>query len=174
MRTALAHAHDGGVARIVDLDAVLAGLQQRDGEIGGIDLVELVREYLAHVHDERAGRQLHLHHAVIEIEERECRATAEPHGGAPEVEFGTRVLVAPEAVAGGHRPVQLCGAPGADARRLQGHGSLGVAQTRDATGRIGLLRKTGEGYDEWARQQAKNRTSTLPAHAPGGAARYGK
>ena len=69
LRLPLAHLDDGGVARVVDLHAILARLLQREGDVRGIDLVGLISLQVPHAHDEGSGGDLHLRGVVIEIEE---------------------------------------------------------------------------------------------------------
>ena len=71
LRLPRAHLDDGRVAGVVDLDPIIARLLQRQRDIRRIDLVGLIGLDIAHVHEERAGGELHLRRAVIEIEERE-------------------------------------------------------------------------------------------------------
>jgi hypothetical protein len=134
-----AYSNDGRVALLSDFDAILAGAQQSEGDLGRIDLDRLIPSEAAKVDAQRSHRELDLRCPVVEIEEREIGAAAEAKRGGAQIHFDTRVVVGPQAVARCHGAIGLCRDPVVDAAWLEGNRSVDITEARRAAGRIGAL-----------------------------------
>ena len=130
-----AHRGNSRVAIGVHIHAVIAVAQQREGELGSVDLKAFPRRQRVQPDVQRTSGDLDLRHHVGEVQEREIGAAAHPHGCVVGLQFGQAVLLGPDVIAVGHRMIQFRGAPIVDASGLKRNGSGEVAQTRDPAGR---------------------------------------
>ena len=132
----LAHDDRRGVAIGIHFDPVFAGLAQREGEIRRVDLEQLVGFEAAHADVQFALRQLQLGDAVVEVEHRYCGTGIHADHRRADLDLGARTRVRPEAVAGGHRPVDAGLHPVVLAGGRETDRAGHVAEARDARGRV--------------------------------------
>ena len=134
-----AHADRRGVAIFTGFDAVVAGLEGREREIGRVDFEVIVVIQPANGDVDHAGGELDLNGVVIEVEEGESGHGRKPDNGGTELNFGARVYISPEFVAGGHGTVGNRSYPVVFASGLEGDGTFHIAEAGYATGRIVLI-----------------------------------
>jgi hypothetical protein len=158
----ITHSHDRAVARVAHLNTVLARLVQHHRYVRSVDLVGLVLQQLTHVDDHGAGRDLHLRHVVIKVQEGEAGVGAQANNRATDVELGSRALgIRPQLVTGGQRSIQLRADPILLAGRLQGNGALDIGESRDAPGRITTFVRERDA--EHAQGEQEQRQQASPA-----------
>ena len=121
----------------VHVDAKFAGTPQDKRDIGRIHLDGLVPSDAAHPRFQRAFRKLHLHDAIVEIEQRQAGAPAQAHCCPADLQFGARIGGHPQPVAGGQRPVGHGPHPIGLAGGGETHRPADLAQTRRARRRLG-------------------------------------
>ena len=81
----------------------------------------------------RTLRQLNLHGAIVEIQERDARLAADANGRAADVQFAAGISVGPEIVARRERAVGIRLHPIRFAARLEGNRSLNVVEARHSS-----------------------------------------
>src|SRR5690349_5758984 len=96
---------DRRVTSLVHFNPIVTRTIKSHGHVRSVDLERLPLTPLAHVNDRGAGRDVDLRRAVIEIQERETGAAAQPDNGGADIHLRTRALVRPELVAGRERSV---------------------------------------------------------------------
>ncbi|NYH13340.1 hypothetical protein GGD41_000568 [Paraburkholderia bryophila] len=94
-------------------------------------------------------RDFELRAVVVEIQDVEAGGLIEAHRGRADVQLRACILIVPELIAGGERAVDLRVRPVGRAGRFGGHRAGHVVQTRNASRRIGVLRRgdLGSGLD---------------------------
>src|SRR5579859_1512161 len=143
---ALGNVDNGGVAGFIDVDAIAAGTQDGKSKVGRIHLDGFLVVEAKHVKIDGAFGDAKLHHSVVQIQERQTGLTGQADHGGTHIEFGTRALVGPEFVAGGHGAIDYSGDPIIGAGGTEGNFSVGVAQTGYAAGRIVLVIVLGHSW----------------------------
>ncbi len=109
LRIAFADLDNGRVARLVHVDAVLAGLHQRHGQIRSVHFEVVAIIQRTHADDDCARCHLHLRGVVVEIQKREAGGAAEPNGGRADIKLGARILIRPQLVPRRQGPVDVRG-----------------------------------------------------------------
>ncbi len=137
---ALTNVDDGSVAGFVDVDAIAAGAQHGESEIGSVDFDGFIITEAANPQVQSAFGKANLHDVVVEIQERETGFAGKVQNGGAELKFGAGISVGPELVADGERPIEDRRNPIIGARGTEGNFSLGVAETSNAAGRIIVVR----------------------------------
>jgi hypothetical protein len=122
----------GCVAIGIDIETIVASFQNSEGGVGCVDFIHFAVEQARHLQVQSALIELHLYRAVTEIGESEAGLAVHAHGGAAQMQFGTRVFVRPQAVGCRHRTVDSGGGPVVDSSWLHGHLSADVLETGDA------------------------------------------
>jgi hypothetical protein len=120
---AFAHGGDGGIAVLIHVHAIIAVAEQREGELGSIDLEALARSQRVQPDVQRSGGDLNLRHVVVQVQEREIGTAGNPHFGIVGLQFGHAVLLRPDMVAIGDRMVEFGWNPVVDAGGLKGNRS---------------------------------------------------
>ena len=134
---AVQHPDRGRVAVRIHVDAIFTRTGHDEGQVGRVHLDRLARPHAAHAQLERSLRELQLHDAIVEIEQRHAGTPAQPDRRAAELQFGPRSGVDPQAVAARQRPVDPRPQPLILARRREAHRPAEVPQSRRAQGRLG-------------------------------------
>jgi hypothetical protein len=130
-----AHRGERCVSVFIDIHTVIAVAEQREGELGSVDLEAFPGRQRMQPDVQGPGGNLDLGHRVVQVQERKIGAPAHPHGRVIGLEFGQAILLSPDVIAIGHRVIQFRGGPIVDASGLKRNGSGEVAQTRDPAGR---------------------------------------
>ncbi|PYT47146.1 MAG: hypothetical protein DMG47_02490 [Acidobacteria bacterium] len=86
---AIADQDNRGVARFVDVDFVVAGAQNGEGEVGRIDFESLVLVKAAHTHVQDAFGDADLHRAIVEIQKRKASVAGKADRCGADVELCT-------------------------------------------------------------------------------------
>ena len=112
----------------IDLDAVVAGAAQREGQVRRRDFEGLPRPQAAHAQLQAALSKLHLGDAIVEVEQDHAGGRTHADRRAADLQLGARVGPRPQAIAGGERPIDgrpyPIGLPG----RRETHAAAEVAQ----------------------------------------------
>jgi hypothetical protein len=103
----------------IDVKAIVARFENREGLVGRIDFVSLTSEQMADVQIEGALVEFDLHDIVANVRESKAGLGVHAEGGTSEVQLGTRYFVGPHAVGGGKRAVDYCGDPIVNPARLK-------------------------------------------------------
>ena len=137
-----AHADGRGVAVGIDVDAVFTGALQREGQVRRVDLKIVAAFEAAHRNVHRTLRQLNLHGAIVEIQERDARLAANANGSAADVQLAAGISVGPEIVAHRKRAIGIRLHPIRFTTGLEGDRSLNVVEARHSSRRI-VVRQCG-------------------------------
>jgi hypothetical protein len=92
---AVADVNYRGVSGFIDVDAVVAGTQDGECKIGGVDFDGLVLFQTANTEIDGAFGETNLQRAVIEVEERKAGHFAEANRGGADVQFRAGALIGP-------------------------------------------------------------------------------
>src|SRR3954466_160070 len=120
----------------IDVETIIAGLQNRERLIRRVNFISLVIEQTPHVQIESSLMELELHHVLIDISDRQTALRTDADDTASHAEFSARVLVSPDIVSVCHWPVDLARDPIACALWLYGHRSVHISQACDTGRRI--------------------------------------
>src|SRR5438128_4896592 len=130
------YANIGRIAAFVDGDAIAAGAQNGEGQVGRINFNSFVFVEPLHADIDAAFGHPNLRGAVIEIEKRKSGLASEADSGRTETQFGSTIFVGPEFVAGSDRAIGDGGDPIVGAGGFKGNRATCITQTRGARGRI--------------------------------------
>ena len=123
----------------VDVDPVVSGSANGEGDVWCVNFKNLVLIQIADSNVEAAGNQLQLDGLVVEQGESGAGLFAQTDGGGADMEFGMAIDVGPHLVASGERIVDLSGHPvGASRLREHADGASGEIEACDAPGRVSL------------------------------------
>ena len=103
---ALEHRDHGRASVGGDVDAVQARHRGHECQRRRVDLVALAPRDAAHAQAQYAFAELELREIVIEVEQVERAAVVDAHGGATQLQFGARVAIGVQRIAGHQRTVQ--------------------------------------------------------------------
>ena len=130
---------DGGVSVFGCIDTVAARLKDGKGLIGGVDFENVVAIEIPNANVNRAGAELDLNRAVVQIEKREASVRREIDHGRSELNFRSRIAIGPQLVTCRHGTIRNGLHPLRFSSGLEGNGPFHIAQARDASGRIILI-----------------------------------
>jgi hypothetical protein len=103
-----ANSNGGGIAALINVDAIGARPCNRESQIRRIDFVGLVFAKMAHAHQNCAFRQANLRDVVVEIEKGKTSAVEQSDRRRIQLQFDAPVLVRPQFIARGDRPIDSC------------------------------------------------------------------
>ncbi len=126
---------DGCIPIFIDIHAIIAVAQQREGELGSVDFEAFFRRQRMQPDVQGSGGDFDLRHRVIEVQEREIGAGAHADGRIVGLQLDQAVRFGPDMVAIGDGVIQLGWNPIVDAGGLKRNGSGEIAQTRHPAGR---------------------------------------
>jgi hypothetical protein len=136
---AVPYRYGGRVRGGIDVESVVASLQDRESLIRGVNFVDFPIEQMPHVQIHRALMQGQLHRVVADIGQRQAGLGTYPDQSSSNIQFGSRTLVRPNVVRDGQRTIHRTLHPFISAVRLNGNWSWKVLKTRGAAGNILLL-----------------------------------
>ena len=132
-----------GLAVFRNVNAKRACFLHRECHVWRVDFINFAFAQFAHAEIDRALRNAHLNRVVVKIQERERGHARHMNGRLSGLHFGASVLIGPKLVADRHRGIGLGRAPVALPAGLEGNRAICVADTRNAGGRIALVRSNG-------------------------------
>jgi hypothetical protein len=135
-------ANRGDTARVpvfVDVNAESASLLDRERQIGRIHFVHIALAQFANTEVNGTFSQAHLDDASVKIEEGKCGHAAKVDARLTSLQFGARILVAPDFVADGHGAVPRSAPPITGASWLHRNRAINRADARYARRRIAFI-----------------------------------
>lgn len=129
----------GGVTGFVHVNAERAGLLDIEDHVRRIDLVQIALPQLANAEIQAAFGKPYLGDALVEVQKGKCGHAAKMESRLPRLQFGAGIFVHPNLVSNGHGAIFGGIAPVALAARLQGNGTVYVANASDTRRRIFVL-----------------------------------
>ncbi len=136
---AIANDNYRGVAGFIHVDSVNARTQDRESQVGSIDLEIFVTIQMPHADAQRALGDLQLNGVVVEVQKRKTSAGSKTNRRGAEMQLCARIVVSPKLVAGGHGPVHHSGDPVVRSRRLKRDRAFGLTEASYAAGGIILV-----------------------------------
>ena len=133
---ALPNSNEGHVIVGVDVEAIVAALDDGEGGVRSIDLVDLAGEEFAHVEEQRALVEFDLDGIVADIAQRDASFGVHAEGAGSDLDLSTRIFVRPNAIGSGHRPIQCARDPVIDATGLDRDFAAHVIEPRGTSRRI--------------------------------------
>ena len=131
-----AHCNDAGIPIRIDVEAVVAGLLNRECHVGSVDLVDLATKQVTDVQIQGSLMEFHLHGVVAHVGQRETGLRAHAHGARANVQLGARIFIRPHVVRNCQRAIQSSRDPVFRPAWLNGNRSRHVLQTRSSSRRI--------------------------------------
>src|SRR5712692_9657713 len=116
---AVANNDDGRVTRLIHIDSVSAGAGGIESQVRRIDFKNFVTTQTSNTNPQRTFGDLQLSGSIIEVQKRKASAGAESNRRRAEMQFRSRIVVDPQFVTGGQRPIHNRGHPILGARRLK-------------------------------------------------------
>src|SRR2546429_3175476 len=167
---AVANSDHGSVAGFVDVDLVVAGAKDGEGEVGRVNLKSFVVLEPAHAHVQGTFGDADLGRAVVEIQERKAGIAGKADRRGADVQLGARTVIGPKLVAGSDRAVDDGGDPIVGARGIEGNVAMGVAEPSDAAWRIVVIIGGGavRRKEKHCQQGAGEARPPSPMVSPGG------
>ena len=101
----LANANHGVTSILTRFHTVSSRLENRECLIGSVDLKRIIRVQMSNAYVDGSRTELDLRAAIVQIEKGDSRIAVQIDHSRSQREFGARVLVGPELIARGHRPV---------------------------------------------------------------------
>jgi hypothetical protein len=131
----IAHRRNGGCAVFSHVHAIVAIPQQREGELGSVDLEALPGRQGVQPDVQRSSGEFDLAHPVVEVQKREIGTGAHADRCIIRLKLSQTVRLSPDVVAIGHRMVELRWNPVVDAGGLKRNGAGYISQAGDPAGR---------------------------------------
>jgi hypothetical protein len=129
------------VAARIDVEAVVARFLNSEGQVWRVNFVDFPLKQLTDMQVQRSLMKLDLNAVVTHVRQRKTGFVTQPKNARPDVEFGSRGLVAPDVVGICQRAILRPLNPVAVAGGLNRHRARHILQTHGASGRVAFFRR---------------------------------